>query len=293
MTLAVRPISAGGQYRLRKTINGAGVALALLCLIIALIPLGAVLFYVLAQGGSSLNLAFFTQLPKPPGETGGGMENALVGTLEIMGLTSIIGLPIGLLSGIYLARSGGGRFGDIVRFVTDVIAGTPSIVAGVVAYALVVVPLGGFSALSGSVALALLMFPTVTRATEEAIKLVPVAVREAALAIGLPEWKAMFRVILPTAASGVVTAIMLGIARVAGETAPLLFTAFGNPNVQLSPFQSMETLPAQIWTYATSPYDDWHRQAWAGAFVLFAIIVILNLFARLLTRRMRSRVGNA
>lgn len=290
-TSSAPSVRGGTRYQVRRAINGAGITLSLLCLAVALIPLGAILVYVLAQGGTSLNLAFFTQLPHPAGESGGGMQNALFGTLEIMVLTSLIGLPVGLLSGIYLARAGGGRFANVVRFVTDVIAGTPSIVAGVVAYALVVVPLGGFSALSGSVALALLMFPTVTRATEEAIKLVPITVREAALALGLPEWKGMFRVILPTAASGIVTAIMLGIARVAGETAPLLFTAFGDPNVQLNPLHSMETLPAQIWTYAISPYDTWHQEAWAGAFVLFVLIVILNLLARLLTGRLRARVG--
>jgi len=281
------------RFMLRKAKNRVGTALGILCIVVALIPLGALLGYVLAQGGTSLNLAFFTELPKPAGESGGGMSNAILGTLLLIGLTSVIGLPIGILSGIYLARAGSNPFAATVRFVTDVIAGTPSIVAGVVAYALVVVPLGGFSAFSGSVALALLMFPTVTRASEEALHLVPISIREAALALGVSEWKTMLRVTLPAASSGIVTAIMLGVARVAGETAPLLFTAFGNPGIQLSPMQSVETLPVQIWTYAISPYDDWHRQAWAGAFVLFAIIVILNVIARLLTRRLRARVGTA
>ncbi len=279
------------QFILRKAKDRGGTILGLLCVVVALIPLGALLGYVLAQGGTSVNLAFFTELPKPAGESGGGMSNAISGTLLLIALTSVIGLPVGILSGIYLARARSNPFATTVRFVTDVIAGTPSIVAGVVAYALVVVPLGGFSAFSGSVALALLMFPTVTRASEESLRLVPVSVREAALALGVPEWKTMLRIILPAASTGIVTAVMLGVARVAGETAPLLFTAFGNPSIQLSPMKSVETLPVQIWTYAISPYDDWHRQAWAGAFVLFAIIVILNVCARLMTRRLRARVG--
>ena len=279
-------------YMLRKSTNVAGSTLAIASLLLALIPLGALLFYVLAQGGSSLNLEFFTSLPKPAGESGGGMRNAIVGTLLLIPLASAVGLPIGILSGIYLARAGNAPFPQAVRFVSDVIAGTPSIVAGVVVYAVVVLPFG-FSALAGGIALGLLMFPTVTRATEEAIKLVPTAIREAGLALGLPEWATMFRIILPTAANGIVTAIMLGIARVTGETAPLYLTIFGNPNLPRSPMDKSSALPLQIWNYATSPYDDWHRQAWAGAFVLFAIVVLLNLSARLLTYRLSRRVGSS
>jgi phosphate transport system permease protein len=251
------------------------------------------IYYVLAQGGSSLNLAFFTQTPKAAGETGGGMLNAIAGTLYLIVLASIIGLPIGILSGIYLARAGRVGFAAVVRFVTDVIAGTPSIVAGVVAYALVVVPMHQFSAVAGGLALGFLMFPTVTRATEEAIKLVPNAIREAALALGLPEWKTAVRVILPAASNGIVTAIMLGIARVAGETAPLLLTVLGTNAISFNPTSQISALPLQIWNYSQSPYDDWHRQAWAGAFVLFAIVVILNLTARLLTYRVSKRIGNS
>ncbi len=256
-------------------------------------PLGAMLSWVLGQGGSSLDLNFFTQIPKAEGETGGGMVNAILGTLELILFASLIGLPIGMMTGIYLARSRKGAFRSTVRFVSDVIAGTPSIVAGMVAYALIVLPSHHFSAFAGSVALALLMFPTVARATEASINLVPPSIREAGLALGLPEYQTMLRVILPTAASGIVTAVMLGIARVAGETAPLLFTALGNPAIQTSPGQPMESLPHQIWVYATSPYADQHRQAWAGAFVLFAIIVILNLSARFLTRRLAARTSAA
>jgi phosphate transport system permease protein len=219
------------------------------------------------------------------------MLNAITGTLLIVILASIVGMPLGIGSGVYLSRSQPHAFSHAVRFFMDVIAGTPSIVAGVVAYAVLVIPFHHFSAFSGGIALALLMFPTVGRATEEAIRLVPGSIREGALALGIQEWKTMLRIILPAASPGIITAVMLGIARVAGETAPLLFTAFGNPGVSLSPNSPAETLPLQIWTYATSPYEDWHRQAWAGAFVLFVIIVVLNLTARVLTRHMASQMG--
>ena len=281
------------RYVRRHIVDYLGTGLTIFAVLIALVPLGAMLAWVLAQGGTSLDLNFFTQVPKAEGEVGGGMVNAILGTLELVFFASLIGLPIGIMTGIYLSRAGANTFALVVRFVTDVIAGTPSIVAGMVAYALIVLPSQHFSAFSGSVALALLMFPTVARATEASINLVPAAVREAGLALGLPEWKTMARVILPTAASGIVTAVMLGVARVAGETAPLLFTAFGNSATQLSPAAPVESLPHQIWVYATSPYADQHRQAWAGAFVLFAIIVILNLTARLLTRRLAARTSAA
>lgn len=281
------------SYPIRRGVNVLGTGLALTAVLLAIIPLGAMLYYVILQGGSYINLAFFTQLPVAAGESGGGMENAILGTVVLVAIASVIGLPIGLLSGIYLARTRNVGFGRTVRFVTDVVAGTPSIVAGIVAYALIVIPLGSYSAFSGGVALALLMFPTVTRATEEAIRLVPAPIREAGLSLGLPEWKTLVRVILPTAASGIVTAMVLGIARVAGETAPLVFTAFGSPSLPSSPFTYVSALPLQIWNYATSPYDTWHRQAWAGALTLFAIIVVLNLVARLLTYRLAKRVGAA
>jgi phosphate transport system permease protein len=280
-------------YFVRRTVNNVGVSLAVLCLLCAVIPLGAMLYYVLAQGGSSLTVAFFTQVPVAFGLAGGGFANAILGTLYLIPLSSAIGLPIGILSGIYLAQAGNGRFAQTSRFVTDVIAGTPSVVAGVVAYALIVIPFHLYSLLTGSVALGLLMFPTVTRATEESIKLVPASVREAALALGLPEWKTMVRIVLPAAINGIITAIMLGIARVAGETAPLYFTIFGNPNVPTSPLDKGDALPLQIWKFSQSvdPANVLHRQSWGAAFVLFAFIVILNLTARLLTYRLSRRVS--
>jgi phosphate transport system permease protein len=281
------------RYYRRKIVNYAGQALAIACLIAAIVPLGAMIAYVLQQGGSALNLDFFTKLPQPTGVSGGGMAQAIVGTIYLILLASLIGLPIGLLSGIYLARTTSIRFARSVRFFTDVIAGTPSIVAGVVAYALVVLPTGTFSAPAGAVALAILMFPTVTRATEETIRLVPATIREAALALGIPEWKAMFRIILPAAANGIVTAIMLGIARVAGETAPLYLTILGNSGYNWKLTGPVAALPVQIWQYAQQPYADLHRQAWAGAFVLFALVVALNLSARLLTYRLRRTTGTA
>lgn len=273
-------------YTRRKLINNAGYVLAIVCVLLAIIPLGAMIYYVLKEGGRDLTLSFFTQTPAPVGESGGGMSSQIVGTIILMIVASIIGLPVGILSGIYLARAEGtNRFASTARFCTDVIAGTPSIVAGVVAYAAIVVHFGGFGAIPGGVALALLMFPTVTRATEAAIDLVPEAMREAGLALGVPEWATLARIILPAARSGIITAIMLGIARVAGETAPLYLTAFGNDamTVSLQSGQGIGALPLEIWKYAQSPYVTWHQQAWAGAFVLFALIVILNLSARLLT----------
>jgi phosphate transport system permease protein len=277
----------------RRLTNHIGTILSIACVLLALIPLGAMLVYVVQQGGSSLSVSFFTKVPTPEGVTGGGMANAITGTLMLITLASIIGLPIGLLAGVFLARSIQARLNSVVRFVVDIIAGTPSIVAGIVAYAMVVIPTGHFSAVAGALALGILMFPTVTRATEEAIKLVPVSIREAGLALGLPEWQTTLRVVLPAAANGIVTAIMLGIARVSGETAPLIFTTLGSNAIATSPFQAVSGLPQQIWVYAQTPYADQHSLAWAGAFVLFSIVLIINITARLLTRRLTQAMGTA
>jgi phosphate transport system permease protein len=277
----------------RKLTNHVGTVLSVVCVLLALIPLGAMLTYVVQQGASSLSLSFFTNIPTPEGVSGGGMANAITGTLMLIALASIVGLPIGLLTGVFLARAVRPQVNSVVRFVVDIVAGTPSIVAGIVAYAVVVIPTGHFSAVAGGLALGLLMFPTVTRATEEAIKLVPVSIREAGLALGLPEWQTMLRVVIPAAANGIVTAIMLGIARVAGETAPLIFTTLGSDAIAKSPFTAISGLPQQIWVYAQTPYADQHRLAWAGAFVLFSIVLVINIIARLLTRRLTRAMGTA
>lgn len=274
----------------RRLMNRLGGGLTVLAVILALIPLGAMIGFVLVQGGTSLSLDFFLNTPQPAGTPGGGMSSQIVGTLLLILIASLIGLPIGIGSGVYLARDRHPRFGSVVRFVTDVVAGTPSIVAGVVAYAVVVIPFG-FSAIAGGIALALLMFPTVTRATEEAIRLVPVAIREGGLALGLPEWITTVRVVLPAAGPGIITAVMLGIARVAGETAPLYLTVFGSDAMSVAPGGPVGALPLEIWKYAQTPYADLIRQAWAGAFVLFALILLLNLSARLLTYRLARRTG--
>lgn len=286
-------MQATRRVTLRRLVDRLGTGLSVAALIAALVPLGAMVIYIVVQGAAALNIGFFTKMPGQYGQAGGGMAPMMIGTLIIIGLTSIIGIPFGLLSGVYLARHGDGRFGYTVRFVTDVVAGTPSILAGVIASAVLVVTFHGYSAYSAAVALALLMFPTVTRATEEAVRAVPTELREAALALGAPEWKLMLRIIIPTAASGIVTAIVLGIARVAGETAPLYFTAFGNPFFSTNIFAPIGALPLQIWQDAQSPYPTDHTAAFAGAFVLFAIIVILNLVARGLTYRLAQRTRTA
>jgi phosphate transport system permease protein len=281
------------HFARRKLMDRGGTILSIICVLLAIIPLVAMMSYVIQQGITSIALTFFTNIPTPEGVTGGGMANAITGTLMLMVLASLVGLPIGLLSGVFLARSSQPQLSGPVRFIVDIVAGTPSIVAGVVAYAVVVIPTGHFSAVAGGLALGLLMFPTVTRATEEAIKLVPGSIREAGLALGLPEWQTTMRVVVPAAANGIVTAIMLGIARVAGETAPLIFTTLGTDQLAKSPFDPISALPLQIWTYAQSPYPDQHRLAWAGAFVLFSIVLIINIIARLLTRRLTRAMGTA
>lgn len=256
--------------------------------LLVLVPLFAVLAYVLAQGAGALSVAFFTNLPQPPGTPGGGVGNAIVGSLIIILLSCLVGLPIGLGSGIFLAEFGRNRFGDVVRFLVDVLAGLPSIIAGLVAYGLLVVTTGQFSAMSAGVALGLLMFPTVTRSTEAVLLLVPGTLREGSLALGARRWQATMGVVVPAAAGGIVTGIILGIARVAGETAPLLFTAFGSQQWQSDIFHPIAALPLQIFNYATSPYNDWRSQAWAAALVLVVLVLILNLLARWLASRFGS-----
>ncbi len=241
--------------------------------ILVLAPLAAVFGYLLYKGLGSINLAFLTQTPKPPGETGGGMANAIAGSALILFLGSLVGVPVGIGAGIYLAEYGRNRFGNFIRFTADVLNGVPSIIVGIVAYGLVVLTQKHFSALAGGVALAIMMIPTITRTTEEMLLLVPNAVREAAYGLGVPKWRTTLSITLKTATSGVITGIMLAFARVAGETAPLLFTAFGNQFWNWKINQPTAALPLQIFTYAISPYDDWHKQAWAGALILIILIV--------------------
>ena len=255
---------------------------------VAVVPLLSVLGYVVREGAGGLDLAFLTGLPKPVGEAGGGMGNAIVGTLTLLGMACLIGLPVGILAGVYLAEFGDRRLGKLVRFSADVMTGVPSIVVGLFVYALLVLSMRRFSAFAGSVALAILMLPTVARTTEELLRLVPGTLREAALALGVPQWRATLKVVLRSAAPGVATGAMLALARAAGETAPLLFTAFNSRFWPQAVDQPIASLPVQIFTYAVAPYADWHRQAWAAALVLVAMVLVLNLAARLLTRQRPS-----
>lgn len=252
--------------------------------VLALIPLFSVLYYVAVRGVGGIDLAFFTELPKPVGEEGGGMANAIVGSLQLIGLACLFGIPPGVLAGIYLSEFGQGTFGRLVRFFADVMSGVPSIAIGIFVYASVVLRTKQFSALAGGLALAVIMLPTVTRTTEELLKLVPEGLREAALGLGVPKWRATLRIMLRTAAPGVATGIMLSVARVAGETAPLLFTALNNRFWARGLDEPISSLPVQIYTYAVSPYEEWHRQAWAAALVLVALVLLLNILARVLVR---------
>ena len=253
--------------------------------LLVLLPLGAIFAYLLYRGIGSLNWAFLTQTPKPVGEVGGGMANAIAGSVLILMIASIIGVPLGIGAGIYLAEYGRNRLGNLIRFTADVLNGVPSIIVGIVAYGLVVLRQGHFSALAGGAALALMMIPTITRTTEEMLLLVPLGVREAAYGLGVSRWRTTLSITLRTATSGVITGIMLAFARIAGETAPLLFTAFGNQYWNWNINQPTAALPLQIFTYAISPFDEWHRQAWAGALILIVLIVVSVSAVRLAASR--------
>ena len=264
----------------RKAKNHLMTALMLAATAAVLIPLGLVFFHIVKMGLSSLSLDFFTQIPKPTGEAGGGMANGMMGSLVMIGMASLIGLPVGIFGAIYLAEFGGGRTSTAIRFAADVLSGTPSIITGMVAYTLIVVPMKGFSALAGAVALAMIMIPIVLRTTEEQLKMVPGSLREAALALGVPLWRTSLKVTLRSAMSGVMTGILLAVARVAGETAPLLFTALGNQFWGTKLTEPMAAIPLQIFNFAIAPYEDWHRLAWAGALVLVTVMFSLSLTAR-------------
>lgn len=271
-------------YYWRKAKSAFMTALCLLSALVAVIPLFLIFFYALSQGIGALNVDFFLHMPKPVGESGGGMANALVGTAMLVGLGSLFGLPVSIFAGIYLAEYGENLFAKSVRFLTDVLSGIPSIVVGVVAYILVVLPMKQFSAFAGGVALGILMIPTATRTTEEMIRLVPHSFREAALALGIPRWRVTLRIVLPTALKGITTGILLAIARAAGETAPLLFTALGNRFWSTDIGHPIASLSVFIFDYAKAPFEDWNRQAWAAAFVLIFFITVVNIIFRLVTR---------
>ncbi len=270
----------------RAASNHLATGLAVLSTILVIAPLVAIFIYLLYMGAHSLNLAFFTQIPKPVGETGGGMANAIVGSAVVLAVGSVLGIPIGIAAGIFLAEFGqGGKLANIVRFTADVLNGVPSIVMGIAVYSLIVVPQQHFSAFAGGVALGIMMIPTITRTTEEMLLMVPHSVREAALGLGVPNWRSVISITLRTATPGVITGCMLAFARVAGETAPLLFTALGNSFWSVSLNQPIAALPLQIYVYALSPFDEWHRLAWAGALVLIVLIVVSVSLVRYVTTR--------
>lgn len=264
------------------------VSLCALSVVLALIPLALILFYVVSQGITSLNLAFFTQMPQPVGEPGGGMANAIVGSLMVTGLGALFAIPIGVMAGIYASEYAGSRFASMARFAADTLNGVPSIVIGVFVYGIVVLPFRQFSAVAGGVALGIMMIPLIMRTTEELLRLVPPSLREGALALGATRARAVFTVVVPAALPGIITGILLALSRIAGETAPLLFTSFNNRFFSTDPMQPISTLTVQVYTYAISPYADWHRQAWAGALVLVAIVLTCSLLARLATARMEK-----
>lgn len=270
----------------RSLISAVFVVFCGISVVLALVPLVAVLSFVISRGVSSLDWAFFTHMPKPVGEAGGGMANAIVGTLMLTGIGASFAVPIGILSGIYVSEYSGSKLASLVRFAADTLNGVPSIVVGVFAYAVFVLPFKQFSALAGGAALGIMMIPIITRTTEELLRLVPSTLREGALALGATRARAVFTVVLPAALPGILTGVLLALARIAGETAPLLFTAFNNRFFSMDVTQPISSLTVQVFTYAISPYEDWHRQAWAGALVLVGMVLVCALIARFATARL-------
>jgi len=268
----------------RKTKSALASAATFVCALLVIAPLGLVVFHLLRTGGSAINWSFLTELPKPVGVAGGGMANAIVGSFELLGLAALVGVPIGVLGGVYLAEYGSTRGNWLLRFVADVLNGVPSIIWGVVVYGLIVLRFKTFSAYAGGLALGFMMIPLIMRTSEEVLLLVPASYREASLALGISRWKTIVHIAMKTASKGIITAILLALARVAGETAPLLFTAFGNRFWNRDLNEPIAAMPLQIFSYAISPYEDWHRQAWAGALVLVVMIFLVNLVVRFLTR---------
>jgi phosphate transport system permease protein len=268
----------------RNLKNGFMQTLTFVCAILVVTPLLLVFYHLIKEGFSSINLAFFTQLPKPVGEVGGGMGNAIVGTFILLAQAAVIGVPIGVLGGVFLSEYGGTKLNWWIRFAADILNGVPSITWGIVVWGLLVVPMHGFSALAGGVVLGLMVIPLVMRTTEEVLQLVPGGYREASLALGIAKWKTIVQIVIRTALKGIVTGVLLALARVAGETAPLMFTALGNENWAHKLTEPIAAMPLQIFEYAKSPYDDWHRQAWAGALVLLLLVLSINIGVRFLTR---------
>ncbi|ABB32921.1 phosphate ABC transporter, inner membrane subunit PstA [Geobacter metallireducens RCH3] len=269
----------------RRNLKNSIITISMVCATVAvLVPLGLIFFHIMKMGASSINLDFFIHIPKPTGETGGGMANGMVGSALLIALASTIGIPVGVFGALYLVEFGGSRISNTVRFAADVLSGVPSIITGMVAYTLLVVPMKGFSALAGAVALSLIMVPIVLRTTEEQLKMVPGSLREASLALGVPLWRTSLKVTLRSATKGVMTGILLAIARIAGETAPLLFTALGNQFWSKKLTEPIAAMPLQIFNFAIAPYEDWHKLAWAGALVLVTIMFGLSLTARYLGR---------
>ena len=275
----------------RKILSSVFVGACGLSILIALVPLAMILFFVVSQGFQALSWDFFTRLPRPVGESGGGMANSIIGTLLLVGLASLMAVPVGVVSGIYLSEYPGTRFTSAGRFAADTLNGVPSIVIGVFAYGIAVLPFKQFSALAGSLALGIMMVPIIARTTEELLLLVPGAMREGALALGATRARAVFTVIVPAALPGIVTGVILALARIAGETAPLLFTSFNNRFFSTSLTEPVSSITVQVFTYAISPYRDWHRQAWAGALVLVTIVFVCSLLARLATARVERMRG--
>ncbi len=271
-------------YYKRKLTSSIMMLLTFVAALAAIIPLVFIFYYTISKGVTYLNLDFFIAMPKPVGEPGGGMANAIVGTLILIGIGGAIGIPVGVMTGTYLSEFGNNKFVFLVRFLTDVLSGIPSIVVGVVAYTMVVLPMKHFSALAGGIALGILMIPTITRTTEEMIKLVPHSLREAGLALGIPKWKTTLAIILRTAWKGIATGVLLGLSRAAGETAPLLFTALGNRFWSTNIGQPIASLTVYIYDYAKSPFEDWNQQAWTAALVLILLISVLSLVFRIITR---------
>jgi phosphate transport system permease protein len=269
----------------RKLVNFAMCGALGLLACLAILPLLGVFLHVLREGAGGLSWDFFTELPKPVGETGGGMANALVGTVLLVAMAGLLGVPWGIAAGVYLSEYGTGKLARFLRLSTDLMTSVPSIIVGIFAYAVVVLPMGRFSAHAGAFALAVIMIPIIARTTEELLRLVPDHVREAGLALGIPRWKVVLRIVVLGSRGGLATGVILAVARVSGETAPLLFTAFGNRFWAHGLDQPIASLPVQIYTYAISPYEEWHRQAWAGALVLVVFVLFLNLGTRLLLRR--------